>query len=84
MSFKKHNTGVRLSYGLLVILLILELSNLLFKYYTMYYFHVYALGVLSISVLCLGWSLGVNKLWVIFLGIISLSLVTLAYLITWN
>lgn len=76
---------LKVVYFLFLLVVFIELSNLLFKYYgNRYYFNVYTLGAESLVLLLMGWFLKINRIFVILFAIISLGLVGLAYSIVWN
>ncbi|MEO1653449.1 MAG: hypothetical protein AAFU64_07895 [Bacteroidota bacterium] len=76
---------LRIVYFLFFLVVAIELSNLLFKYYgNRYYFNVYTLGAESLVLFLMGWYLRINRIFIILFAILSLGLVALAYFIVWN
>ncbi len=79
-----NTRGLRLSYGVIVLILLLEVIHAAFKFYNPYYFHVYSTAALALATMSLGWYLRINRFFVLIFGILTFSLMLLKYWIVWN
>lgn len=75
---------LNLVYWLFICLFTVELAQIASKYFNEYYFNRVALGVFNLLLIYFGINLGINKVFVIGYGILSMALVVASLVVVWN
>ncbi|HEX9650502.1 MAG TPA: hypothetical protein VGA21_08075 [Cyclobacteriaceae bacterium] len=75
---------LKLIYWLLICLFTIELAQIALKYFNDYYFNRIAIGGFNLLIVYFGYKIGINKIFVIGYGLISMILIVAAYFIIWN
>ena len=71
-------------FWLLFMSVIIELIQLVTKYFTLFYFNLFRLGFLVIMVAWMGYLLGFNRIFLVTFSLVALLLVILNYVVVWN
>ncbi len=71
-------------FWLFILVIFADLGQLITKYFTLFYFNLFRMGITVLLLVGLGLSLKINRFFLALFALISLALIVLGYVIVWN